>query len=233
MSLLRGEVANPVPCRWFRAAGLSILEPLSWHSAPQHMLLLKRSLRGSMADSADNSPCRPAILVLHHWGWWNALGDGIDRGLFYSQPEGQLTAFSHVSLPAGAQCAATALLLPDGAFRSQLAWHHVPRPPRSPAAADQQQPPPSSAKHSPDLAMLSRRPAAFNCWLVDRVCHPFLPRSPVQYYDLPTLSLRSAAYHLMDAGLPKFQANAVLLRHCSALLATMVLLVRAGRMLAI
>lgn len=41
--------------------------------------------------------CRPALLVLHHWGWWNALGDGIDRGLFYSQPEGQLTAFSHVS----------------------------------------------------------------------------------------------------------------------------------------
>lgn len=28
-----------------------------------------------------------------------------------------------------------------------------------------------------------------------------------QYYDLPTLSLRSAAYHLMDAGLPKFQAS--------------------------
>ncbi|PRW45267.1 hypothetical protein C2E21_6426 [Chlorella sorokiniana] len=69
-------------------------------------------------------PGRPAVLVLHHWGWWNALGDGIDRGLFYSQPEGQLTAFSN-------------------------------------------------------------------------------------YYDLPTLSLRSAAYHLMDAGLPKFQIGRV------------------------
>ena len=54
------------------------------------------SLSGTPAFSSPRH--RPAVLVLHHWGWWNALGDGVDRGLFYSQPEGQLTAFSHVRL---------------------------------------------------------------------------------------------------------------------------------------
>ncbi|KAL4431189.1 hypothetical protein ABPG75_006445 [Micractinium tetrahymenae] len=37
----------------------------------------------------------PAVLILHSYGWWNSFGDGMDRGLFYQQPELQLTAFSH------------------------------------------------------------------------------------------------------------------------------------------
>lgn len=39
---------------------------------------------------------QPAVLILHSYGWWNSFGDGVDRGLFYQQPELQLTAFSHV-----------------------------------------------------------------------------------------------------------------------------------------
>ena len=43
------------------------------------------------------------------------------------------------------------------------------------------------------------------CATSSALTRPLLPA--LQYYDLPTLSLRSAAYHLMDAGLPKFQAS--------------------------
>jgi hypothetical protein len=42
-------------------------------------------------------PGRPAIMLLHHYGYWEAAGDGLDRGLFYREPEEQLTAFAHVS----------------------------------------------------------------------------------------------------------------------------------------
>jgi len=30
---------------------------------------------------------------------WEAEGDGVDQGLFYREPESQLTTFSHVSEP--------------------------------------------------------------------------------------------------------------------------------------
>ncbi|KAI3428300.1 hypothetical protein D9Q98_006679 [Chlorella vulgaris] len=69
-------------------------------------------------------PGRPAILLLHHYAWWEAPGDGVDRGLFYRQPEGQLTEMAH-------------------------------------------------------------------------------------YYDIPTVSIRAAAYHLMAAGVDKFRVDAV------------------------
>ncbi|KAL4421416.1 hypothetical protein ABPG75_010707 [Micractinium tetrahymenae] len=41
-------------------------------------------------------PGRPAILQLHHWAWWHAVGDGIsDGGLFYYPPaEAQLSVFA-------------------------------------------------------------------------------------------------------------------------------------------
>lgn len=33
---------------------------------------------------------------MHHYAWWRAIGDGVDRGLYYfPQAEAQLTVFSH------------------------------------------------------------------------------------------------------------------------------------------
>jgi hypothetical protein len=32
----------------------------------------------------------PAIIVLHHYGWWHSTGDGLNAGLFYRQAEEQL-----------------------------------------------------------------------------------------------------------------------------------------------
>lgn len=69
-------------------------------------------------------PGRPAVMLLHHYAYWEAHGDGLDRGLFYREPEGQLTAFA-------------------------------------------------------------------------------------QYYDLPALSVRAAAWHLMKAGIDRFKVDRV------------------------
>ncbi|KAI7839286.1 hypothetical protein COHA_006984 [Chlorella ohadii] len=69
-------------------------------------------------------PSQPAVLLLHTYAWWEARGDGLDRGLFYHPPEQDLTLFSH-------------------------------------------------------------------------------------YYDLPSLSLRAATWHLQRAGVPRFKVDRV------------------------
>lgn len=43
-------------------------------------------------------PGRPAVMLLHSFGWWVASGDGVDSGLFYAGPEAQLTTLAHVRL---------------------------------------------------------------------------------------------------------------------------------------
>ncbi|KAL4419481.1 hypothetical protein ABPG77_008283 [Micractinium sp. CCAP 211/92] len=68
----------------------------------------------------------PAVVILHHYAWWYSPGDGVDRGLFYREPESALSVFSN-------------------------------------------------------------------------------------YYDIVTLSLRSAAYHLLRAGVDKFKVHRVAL----------------------
>ena len=44
-----------------------------------------------------NMPGRPALLQLHHYAWWHAVGERIeDGGLFYSPAgEAQLSVFAH------------------------------------------------------------------------------------------------------------------------------------------
>ncbi|KAL4423959.1 hypothetical protein ABPG75_001260 [Micractinium tetrahymenae] len=40
-------------------------------------------------------PGQPAVVLLHHYAWWMAAGDGAKGGLFYRQPEGQHTILAH------------------------------------------------------------------------------------------------------------------------------------------
>jgi hypothetical protein len=46
-------------------------------------------------------PPSPALIQLHHYAWWHAVGDGItDGGLFYYPAgEAQLGVFAQVRLP--------------------------------------------------------------------------------------------------------------------------------------
>ena len=39
---------------------------------------------------------RPAVVMLHAYQWWRAAGSGMTSGLFYKEPEQQLTVLSHV-----------------------------------------------------------------------------------------------------------------------------------------
>ena len=36
-------------------------------------------------------------MLLHHYPWYKAAGDGVERGLYYREPEHQLTMYSYVS----------------------------------------------------------------------------------------------------------------------------------------
>lgn len=42
-------------------------------------------------------PRSPAVIVLHHYAWWFAEGDGLKAGLFYRAGEMQLSTMAQVS----------------------------------------------------------------------------------------------------------------------------------------
>lgn len=39
-------------------------------------------------------PGRPAIMMLHHYSWFDSAGDGLDQGLYYAEPESQLSTLA-------------------------------------------------------------------------------------------------------------------------------------------
>jgi hypothetical protein len=41
-------------------------------------------------------PRFPAVLMLHHYAWFFAAGDGEEAGLFYQSAEPKLSMFAHV-----------------------------------------------------------------------------------------------------------------------------------------
>ena len=53
--------------------------------------------RGSSASTGDGRiEHQPAVVLLHHYPWYKAAGDGLDKGLYYREPEHQLTMYSYV-----------------------------------------------------------------------------------------------------------------------------------------
>ena len=41
-------------------------------------------------------PSAPAVVVLHHYGWWHSAGDGVGAGLFYRRAEEQMGTMAQV-----------------------------------------------------------------------------------------------------------------------------------------
>ncbi|KAL4427825.1 hypothetical protein ABPG75_001914 [Micractinium tetrahymenae] len=39
-------------------------------------------------------PGRPAIMMLHHYSWFESTGDGLNQGLYYAEPESQLSTLA-------------------------------------------------------------------------------------------------------------------------------------------
>ena len=121
----------PMP-RWCYAeqdADLVVVEfsandpPTSYTSSARHSYeeLLRKlldplpDLTGKGSDGSDSSGNgssgggnsssvrhQPAVVLLHHYPWFKATGDGVNRGLYYREPEHQLTMYSYVR-PAGGQ----------------------------------------------------------------------------------------------------------------------------------
>ena len=113
-------------------------------------------------------PSRPAVLLLQMYPWWQAFGDGATQGLYYREPETEMTVL--------AQASWRACLLPNLLLRGWAAgW---------------------MACVTCDGQRLSALPTTcFRC------------EHPLQYYDMPVVSLRAAAWHLMSAGIEGFKVR--------------------------
>lgn len=111
---------------------------------------------------------RPAVVLLHLYAWWRAASAQKGEGLYYKEPEQQLTLLSHVRGRAGARAGASA----GPHVAGMLSWQGCAPP-------------------FPTCLLPLPRP---------------LPR---QYYDVPSLSLRSAAWRLWQAGVDGFKARSL------------------------
>ena len=82
--------------------GIAHNRPVAVHTAASapHMHLVYAPLANpallQVVRQLLSYPSQPAVLLLHMYAWWEARGDGLDRGLFYHPPEQDLTLFSHV-----------------------------------------------------------------------------------------------------------------------------------------
>lgn len=48
-------------------------------------------------------PNSPAVVLLHHYAWYFAFGDGVGAGLFYRQAEEQLGTLAQVGAQGGGE----------------------------------------------------------------------------------------------------------------------------------
>lgn len=147
-------------------------------------------------------PGPPAVVQLHHYAWWRSLGDGVDAGLFYyPQAEAQHYVFSQVGCcsRAAEERKQKRLRRAAGARRGGAGDPRMPPLPalcclfsvRSLRAA-------CAAACPAVLPQLRNLPA---------LAALLLPARP-QYYDVPSVSLRSATWHLMNGGVPPFEVCA-------------------------
>ncbi|KAL4442042.1 hypothetical protein ABPG77_011303 [Micractinium sp. CCAP 211/92] len=61
-------------------------------------------------------PGRPAVMMLHHYSWFDSVGDGLNQGLYYAEPESQLSTLAQFyDIPALSVRAAVWRLMATGA----------------------------------------------------------------------------------------------------------------------
>lgn len=72
-------------------------------------------------------PAAPALLLLHHYSWFLATGDGLDAGLFYNNPESSFHWLAQASsmLLARAACSGASRPVNSPCLRACLGWKSV------------------------------------------------------------------------------------------------------------
>lgn len=136
----------------------------------------------------------------------------MDRGLFYQEPELQLTAFSHVraGITAGVPAAAL-LVLP--LLLSHYCYRSCSCPGNHCGSFCGFFPVCSSA-----LPPLGWLPCLHESLTSTGHIPAYIPH--LQFYDVPAVSVRAAAWHLMHAGVDHFKASPLACPACPACLAT-------------
>lgn len=154
-------------------------------------------------------PGPPALLQLHHYAWWRAAEDGVDGGLFYyPMAEAHLYVMSQVGAGHGAlpalgtlRCLSWARRVRAGdAACAACAGHYMH------ALCGQRGPPRATY---PEVALALPLPLLSFCFAVAWSAPPLL--LPPQYYDIPSVSLRSATWHLMHNRIERFDVSRALL----------------------
>ena len=83
-----------------QAADLVIVE-LTVNDPPASFTSTTRHSYEQLLRTLLQLESRPAVILLHHYKWWESFGDGLPRGLFYPPAEAQLTTYSHVRCHCG------------------------------------------------------------------------------------------------------------------------------------
>ena len=78
-----------------RLPDLVVIE-FTTNESPAAFTMRGRQAYEALVRQVAALPSRPAVVLLHHYAWWKAEGDGAAAGLFYREPEGQLTTYSQV-----------------------------------------------------------------------------------------------------------------------------------------
>lgn len=146
---------------------------------------------GSSSSERGSAGCArippPAVLVLHHYGWWiSNVDDASPAGNYFDNNEAQLHTFSNVSSPRAA-----------APRRGAFFQGRVQGTPGSVRGGARR----VGLQRQRLLAPRRRVPTVFAA----------LPRPPPlpQYYDLPSVSIRNGLWPLMQAGLPGFRVDKV------------------------
>lgn len=75
-----------------------VVVELSTNESPAAFTSTPRHAYEQLLRSLLDLPSAPAVALLHHYPWWKAAGSGATAGLFFREPEGQLTTYSQVGV---------------------------------------------------------------------------------------------------------------------------------------
>lgn len=150
------------------------------HSLPaQSSSYAQRRPYEQLLRSLLRLPSNPAVLMLQVYPWWRSARDGIPEGLYYREPEIEKTVLAQVSCGLCAWPPAGEWLWPRTASCPSPTSNHTNR-----------------AVH---VALLHSSPdnnkLLMCCFLL------------LQYYDVPVVSLRAAAWRLMHEGIEGFKVR--------------------------
>lgn len=74
----------------------ALLLPPCFSLQPQYNSVGRRGFE-QLLRRLQAMPSQPSLLLLQLYPWWQAFGDGVTQGLYYREPENQMTVLGEAS----------------------------------------------------------------------------------------------------------------------------------------